>query len=69
MDDDLKIFSSAKDFGVTFSKAWSGLHTLLTWLQNLIECWDSLKRNYSGDLNKESYISFVRSNLCYTSQL
>lgn len=61
-----------KTLAPLFQRTWSGLDTLPKCLQNL-RMLRFLKRNCSGDLKKDSlkllYVSLLRSNLCYASQL
>ena len=73
MDEDLKVVSSAKDLGVTVLKdlKWTAHIAHVVAKSNRVLGF--IKKNCSGDLNEESlrllYISLVRSNLCYISQL
>ena len=73
MNEDLKIVSSAKDLGGTVSKDLKWTTHIAHVVAKSNRMLGFLKRNCSDDLNKESlkllYISLVRSNLCYASQL
>ena len=73
MDKDLKFVSSAKDLGFTVLKDLKWTAHIAQVVAKSKRMLGFLKRNCSGDLNKESlkllYISLVCSNLCYTSQL
>ena len=73
MDKDLKFVSSAKDLGFTVLKDLKWTAHIAQVVAKSKRMLGFLKRNCSGDLNKESlkllYISLVCSNLCYASQL
>ena len=73
MGEDLKIVSSAKDLGVTVSKDLKWTVHIAHVVAKSNRMLGFLKRNCLGDLKKGClkllYISLVRSNLCYTSQL
>ena len=73
MDKDLKFVSSAKDLGFTVLKDLKRTAHIAQVVAKSKRMLGFLKRNCSGDLNKESlkllYISLVCSNLCYASQL
>lgn len=73
MDKDLKFVSSAKDLGFIVLKDFKWTAHIAQVVAKSKRMLGFLKRNCSGDLNKESlkllYISLVCSNLCFASQL